>query len=190
MKKPSYKEALSKLKMSEDFKDRTIAMLEREERKMKEQQQQTKGEIMMNTAKQTNRNKWTKWTVGVAAVAVLAVGVVAFNGNDGGTVPTPGNNSAVVDTQQPAPPKTTAKVQVNIEGVIDEVGADGKSFRVGELWVTVTDETLYGIDGPTAPEASEQLVSKEFKVGNTVSGFTSDDVASGKVTAVRIYNNF
>lgn len=189
MKKPSYKEALSKLKMSEDFKERTIAMLEREQRKMDEQLQ-SKGAILMNTAKQTKRNKFTAWTVGVAAVAVLAVGAVAFNGNDGGTVPTPGSGSGVVDTQQPAPPKTTAKVQVNIDGVIDEVGADGKSFRVGDLWVTVTDETLYGIDGPTAPEASEQLVSKEFKVGNTVSGFTSDDVTSGKVTAVRIYNNF
>lgn len=188
MKKPSYKEALSKLKMSEDFKDRTIAMLEREQKKMDEQQQ-SKGAIMMNTANQPKRNKWTAWTVGVAACAVLAIGVVAFSGNEGGTEPTPGTGSGVVDTQQPAPP-TTGKAQVNIDGVIEEVGADGNSFRVGELWVTVTDETLYGIPGSTAPDASEQLVSKEFKVGNTVSGFTSDDVTSGKVTAVRIYNNF
>ncbi|MHA6480707.1 hypothetical protein ACX1C1_02015 [Paenibacillus sp. strain BS8-2] len=187
MKNDSYKEALSKLKMSEDFQERTIAMLEREQQRM--DNQQTKGAMRMNTVNQTKRNKWKAWTVGVAACAVLAVGIVALNNNDGGAVTNPGGDKGVVETQQPAPP-ITGKVQVNIDGVIEEVGADGKSFRIGELWVTVTDETIYGISGTTAPDASEQLVSKEFKVGNTVSGFTSDDVASGKVTAVRIYNNF
>lgn len=189
MKKPGYKEALSKLKMSEDFKERTIAMLEEEQRRM-EANQIHRGEMKMNTVNTAKRNKWAAWTAGVAACAVLAVGIVAFNGNDGGTVPTtPGTNSGVVDTNKPAPP-TTAKARANIDGVIEEVSADGNSFRIGDLWVTVTDETEYGIQGPNAPEASEQLVSKEFKVGNTVSGFTSDDVASGKVTAQRIYNNF
>ncbi|OUS74879.1 hypothetical protein B1748_20080 [Paenibacillus sp. MY03] len=188
MKKPGYKEALSKLKMSEDFRERTIAMLEREQHKM-EADGTLKGEIRMNTVNTTKKNKWAAWSVGVAACAVLAVGIVAWGGNDGGNVPAPGTNNGVVDSQQPAPP-SSGKAVVNIDGVIEEVAADGKSFRVGDLWVSVTDETEYGIPGPNAPEASEQLVSKEFKVGNAVSGFTSDDVASGKVTAQRIYNNF
>ena len=101
--------------------------------------------------------------------------------------PAPGTGTAVVENQ-PAP--TTAKQMVNIDGIIDEVSADGTSFRIGELWVTVTDATEYGISGPTAPPLSEQLVSEDFKVGNAVSGFTSEDVASGQVTAERIYNNF
>ena len=143
----------------------------------------------MNTVNTTKRNKWTAWSVGVAACAVLAVGIIAFNGNNGGTVPAPNNSGSVVDSQQPAPP-TSGKAAVNIDGMIEEVAADGKSFRVGDLWVSVTDETEYGITGPNAPAASEQLVSKDFKVGNTVSGFTTDDVASGKVTALKIYNNF
>ncbi|CDN40991.1 hypothetical protein [Paenibacillus sp. P22] len=81
------------------------------------------------------------------------------------------------------------KVAVNIDGVISEVSADGKSFKIGGLWVTVTDQTKLGIDGPTAAKPSEELLQKEFKVGNAVSGYTSQDVGAGKVTADVIYNN-
>ncbi|OBZ09580.1 hypothetical protein A8L34_20050 [Bacillus sp. FJAT-27264] len=78
---------------------------------------------------------------------------------------------------------------MNIEGVISEVSADGKSFKVGDLWVTVTDATELGIKGPTAAKPSEELLQKEFKVGNIVSGYTSQDISTGKVTADNIYNN-
>jgi hypothetical protein len=81
------------------------------------------------------------------------------------------------------------KVAVNIEGVISEVNADGKSFKVGDLWVTVTPETEMGITGPTAAKPSEELMQKEFKVGHFVSGFTTEDIGTGKVNATRIYNN-
>ncbi|MHA7965515.1 hypothetical protein ACX93W_15385 [Paenibacillus sp. CAU 1782] len=144
----------------------------------------------------TNRKKQNKtfaWATGVAACAVLAVGVFAFNQSPDGTVPAP-SPTGVVEAQNPgssatqAPP--AAKGAVNIDGVIEEVSADGQSFRIGDLWVTVTDATEYGITGPNAPALSEQLVSEDFKVGNAVSGFTSGDIASGKVTAEKIYNNF
>lgn len=218
MKKQSYKDALSKLKTSEDFQEQTLKRLGLEDDTYQAHAQ--KGEMDMKQSNPASNNKNSKlkvWTVGIAACAVLAVGVLALNQNNSGTDPglgagnivadngannvdhNSGTNNGVVDSNsgtsngvvgnKPAPP-TTAKHMVNIDGIIEEVSEDGKSFRIGELWVTVTDATEYGITGPTAPEPSEQLVSKEFKVGNAVSGFTSEDVTSGKVTAERIYNNF
>ncbi|WP_020619298.1 hypothetical protein [Paenibacillus daejeonensis] len=182
-KKPSYKDALDQLRRSEDFEARTI-------QKLKLNQKTTaKGANTMTTTQPTTRKRktLTAWTAGVAACAVLGLGIYAFNGGSEPVAPAPGTGTAVVENQ-PAP--TTAKQMVNIDGIIDEVSADGTSFRIGELWVTVTDATEYGISGPTAPPLSEQLVSEDFKVGNAVSGFTSEDVASGQVTAERIYNNF
>jgi len=132
------------------------------------------------------------WAGSIAACAVLTLSIYAVNQNGSVTAPDPVTNNpngGVVENVGPGS-GTSAKHRVNIDGVIDEVGADGQSFRIGELWVTVTDKTTYGITGPTAPDPSEQLVSKEFKVGNTVSGFTSGDVTSGKVTADIIFNNF
>ena len=79
---------------------------------------------------------------------------------------------------------------VNIDGIIEEVSEDGLSFRVGDLWVTVDENTMYGISGPNALPTDEQLVSKTFLVGNAVSGYTEEDPASGSVYALRIYNNF
>ncbi len=131
----------------------------------------------MSTATATKGKKITVWAISLAACAAITFGIYASNQNS-----TP--------EQVTSPPTIGAKQQVNIDGVIEEVGADGKSFRIGDLWVSVNENTTYGISGPTAPDPSEQLVSKEFKVGNTVSGFTSEDVASGKVTANAIYNNF
>ena len=87
-------------------------------------------------------------------------------------------------------PLASGKAIVNIDGIIDEVAADGRSFRVGSLWVTVDESTLYGIPGPNAAPANEQLVSNVFQAGNAVSGYTQDDPVSGKVYAARIYNNF
>ncbi|MCR2804091.1 hypothetical protein [Paenibacillus soyae] len=186
MKKPSYKSAMSRIKTSENFQDKTIERLQ--------QHQSIKGEIpMTNQPKSSVTKKTTAWTVGLAACAVLAFGIYAAFPSGGA----PGIEVLPIASGDPAgnvppgkAPATSAKQQVNIDGVIEEVSADGKSFRIGTLWVTVTDETVYGISGPTAPDPSEQLVSKEFKVGNTVSGFTSQDVSSGKVTADKIYNNF
>jgi len=209
MKKQTYKDALSKLKTSEDFQEQTLKRLGLEGDTY--QAYTRKGEMDMNnsnTASNNKKNKLKVWTVSIAACAVLAVGVLALNQNDSGTDPglgagnsiaDNGTNNGVVDSNlgtsngavgnKPAPP-TTAKQMANIDGIIEEVSEDGKSFRIGELWVTVTDDTEYGITGPTAPDPSKQLVSKEFKVGNAVSGFTSQDVTSGKVIAERIYNNF
>ncbi|RCW41474.1 hypothetical protein [Paenibacillus prosopidis] len=192
MKKSSYKSAISKLKMSEDFQERTLERLNVEGHKQIDNDKR-RGEIHLKTTNSAaKKSKAAIWTAGIAACAVLTLGIYAVNQTGNGSTPDPivkGPISGIVESNNPGQ-GTAAKHRVNIDGVIEEVSADGQSFRIGELWVTVTENTTYGISGPTAPDPSEQLVSKEFKVGNTVSGFTSGDVTSGKVTADAIYNNF
>jgi hypothetical protein len=192
MKKSSYKSAMSKLKTSEDFQERTLERLNLERNKQIDHDKRN-GEIPMRTANPAvKKNKVVIWAASLAACAVLTLSIYAVNQNGSGTAPDSVTNNpsgGVVDNNGPGS-AASAKQRVNIDGVIDEVSSDGQSFRIGELWVTVTEKTTYGITGPTAPDPSEQMVSKEFKVGNTVSGFTSGDVTSGKVTANVIYNNF
>jgi hypothetical protein len=192
MKKSSYKSAMSKLKTSEDFQERALERLNLERHKQIDNDKRN-GEIPMRTVNPAvKKNKVVIWATSIAACAVLTLSIYAVNQNGSVTAPDPVTNNpsgGVVENNSPKP-ATSAKHRVNIDGVVDEVSTDGQSFRIGELWVTVTENTTYGITGPTAPDPSEQLVSKEFKVGNTVSGFTSGDVTSGKVTADVIYNNF
>lgn len=180
MKKSVYKSAMSRLKTSEDFNEVTYRKLMSEINKTT----QTTTSIPKERVKMENvmKRKLTGWTVGIAAAAVLAVGIFTVVPHSSTPAPAP---SASVGTKPPI----MGKVAVNIDGVISEVSADGKSFKVGDLWVTVTPDTQMGIDGPTAAEPDETLLQKEFKVGNTVSGYTSEDVSTGKVNAARIYNN-
>ncbi|MBP3966641.1 DUF5666 domain-containing protein [Paenibacillus lignilyticus] len=184
MKKSVYKSAMSHVKTSEDFKEVTYKKLMQEMQHMDQETQTNtinpKGRVKME---KVMTKKLTGWTVGIAACAVLAVSIFTLN-ND--TTPANPPQTAVVDTQKPP---IMGKVRVNIDGVISEVSADGKSFKVGDLWVEVTDQTQWGSNEPTATAPSEDLLSKEFKVGNIVSGFTSDDVSTGKVKATVIYNN-
>lgn len=194
MKKSSYKSAMSKVKISEDFQERTLERLSLEKHKQIDNNNNSirNGEIPMKTINsKVKKNKVMIWATSIAACAVLTLSIYAVNQDAGSTSPgaVTKNPSGTIENKGPGP-ATSAKHRVNIDGVIDEVSTDGQSFRIGELWVTVTEKTTYGITGPTAPDISEQLVSKEFKVGNTVSGFTSEDVTSGKVTADVIFNNF
>jgi len=170
MKKSVYKSAMSHLKTSEDFQDATYKKLMDHKERMN-----------MELAK---KRKARGWMAGIAACAVLGVGILVWNQNSPATKPASQPEAAAT-----AKPPIMGKAAVNIEGVISEVSADGKSFKVGDLWVTVTPETKMGIDGPTAAAPSEELLQKEFKVGNIVSGFTTDDVGTGKVNATNIYNN-
>ncbi|MGG4142484.1 hypothetical protein ABEW34_05075 [Paenibacillus algorifonticola] len=185
MKKSVYKSAMSRVKTSENFQEATYQKL------MSEMEKATpsnginqKESIKMEKAK---KRTLTGWTVGIAACAVLSVGIFAMNQDAPSTtnVPNTTPESAAVATKPP----TSGKAVVNIEGEITEVSEDGTSFKVGDLWVNITAETAMGIDGPTAAKPSEELLQKEFKVGNIVSGFTTDDVSTGKVNATRIYNN-
>ncbi|MFF2481012.1 hypothetical protein [Paenibacillus sp. NPDC058071] len=181
MKKTVYKSAMSRVRTSEDFKEETYKKLMQEMEKETGTQNNghhQKERLHMETAK---KRKLAGWTIGIAACAMLGVGMIAMNQNPSTITPPP----STTITQPPI----QGKVAVNIDGVISEVSADGKSFKVGDLWVTVTPETKMGIDGPTAAEPSEELLQKEFKVGNIVSGFTTDDLGTGKVNATRIYNN-
>jgi hypothetical protein len=170
MKKSVYKSAMSHLKTSEDFQEATYNKWMKHKERM--------------NMELTKKRKATGWMAGIAACAVLAVGLIALNQNSpASTTSSPPETSAV------AKPPIMGKVAVNIDGIISEVSEDGKSFKVGDLWVTVTPDTKLGIDGPTAAEPSEELLQKEFKVGNIVSGFTTDDISTGKVNATKIYNN-
>lgn len=170
MKKSVYKSAMSHVKISEDFQEATYTKWMNQ-----------KGTVNMEM---TKKRKATAWMSGIAACAVLAVGLIALNQNS----PAPTTSTQPESTAVAKPP-IMGKVAVNIDGIISEVSEDGKSFKVGDLWVTVTPETKMGIDGPTAAEPSEELLQKEFKVGNIVSGFTTDDISTGKVNATNIYNN-
>ncbi|WP_138753962.1 DUF5666 domain-containing protein [Paenibacillus sinopodophylli] len=179
MKKSVYKSAMSRVKTSDDFKEATYQkMMSDIEKTTQTTNINHKERFKMEKA---NKKKLTGWTVGIAACAVLSFSILTMNQNAPTGTPQP--TAGIVQ----AP--TSGKVAVNIDGVISEVSADGKSFKVGDLWVKVTADTKLGIDGPTAAEPSEELLQKEFKVGNIVSGFTSGDVSTGEVTADAIYNN-
>jgi hypothetical protein len=204
MKKSVYKSAMSRVRTSEDFHEETYRKLMREiEKTTQPNHIHSKERLHMEKAQ---KRKLTGWTAGIAACAVLAIGVFALNQNDSGTSIPPASaptasspaantpsSSAPAETTQPSDvaskPPIMGKVAVNIDGVITEVSEDGKSFKVGDLWVTVTDQTRMGSNEPTAAPPSEELLQKEFKVGNIVSGYTSQDVGTGKVTADVIYNN-
>ncbi len=179
MKRSLYKSGMSRVKTSEDFKEATYQKLMLE----MEKTAQTNKSNLKETFKMEKAKKrtLTGWTVGIAACAVLSVSIFNMSQNTSIATPQP---SAVV-----AKPPIMGKVAVNIDGVISEVSEDGKSFKVGDLWVTVTDKTELGSKEPTAAKPSEELLQKEFKVGNIVSGYTSQDVSTGKVTADVIYNN-
>jgi len=182
MKKSAYKSAMFHVKTSEDFKEATYRklMLEMEKETPKQKHENHQKERLLQMEK-TKKRKLTGWAVGIAACAVLAVGIFTMNQDTPTTEPKP---SDVVTN-----PSVMGKVAVNIEGVISEVNADGKSFKVGDLWVEVTDRTKLGSNEPTASQPSNELLQKEFKVGNIVSGYTSQDVGTGRVTADVIYNN-
>jgi len=158
-----YRAAFSRIGPKKDFEERTLALLEREAGAKRKETMKKKTRIIYGAA---------------AAALALVLGGLAFY-----------KTNAAVPPEAARPP-IAAKSVVNIDGIIDEVSPDGTSFRIGTLWVTVDENTQYGISEPTGLPADEQLVSKVFKAGNAVSGFTRDDPASGKVYASRIYNNF
>lgn len=160
---------MSHLKTSENFQEATYKKL-----------MDHKEQMNMELAK---KRKVTGWTAGIATCALLAVGIFTLSHNSPATTPT--SQPAATAT---AKPPTMGKVAVNIDGVISEVSADGKSFKVGDLWVDVTDQTKLGSSEPTAAKPSEELLQKNFQVGDIVSGYTSQDVSTGKVTVDVIYN--
>ncbi|QHW31456.1 hypothetical protein GZH47_11795 [Paenibacillus rhizovicinus] len=183
MKKSSlYKSAMTRLKTSEDFNEVTYQKLMSEIEKAATPSNISNQKERMNMQKTVKRTL-TGWTVGIAACAVLVVGGFALTQNSSPSTPAP-SQSTNVGTKPPI----MGKVAVNIDGVISEVSADGASFKVGDLWVTVTDQTKLGSTEPTAAKPSDELLNKDFKVGDIVSGYTSQDVSTGKVNADVIYN--
>lgn len=182
MKKSVYKSAMSRVKTSEDFKEATYRKLMTERDTTTNNPNIHKERMKMEKSKK----KWTGWTVGIAACAILAAGVIAVNQNRSAPASTPTQQEQTAEAT--TKPPIMGKAAVNIDGVISEVSEDGKSFKVGDLWVEVTDKTQLGSSEPTAAEPSQELLNKQFTVGAIVSGFTSQDVSTGKVTADVIYN--
>lgn len=162
----TYRSAMEHIQPDADFEEKTLSLLQ-------QKQNGKKKEGLYMKAK-----KMGLLYGGIAACLLLLLGGYALL-----------SSKASVPPQETMPP-TTAKAMVNIDGIIEEVSEDGLSFRVGDLWVHVDENTMYGIPGPNAAPADEQLVSKTFLVGNAVSGYTEEDPASGSVYALRIYNNF
>lgn len=75
-------------------------------------------------------------------------------------------------------------VQVNIEGVIEEI--DGNRIKLDSgLWVVITDAKVFEDD----PDCGTEEVNRELAVGNMIAGYTEDDTKKDEVTAYAIYTN-
>lgn len=183
MNNDDYKNTLHKIKASDSFKRETLKILEEE---MKEKDKESVVIKMHN-------KKINKRTGLVAACCVIALGLgtmTYIGGNnmtpDGGISP---DHGPVVDGSQGKP---TAKVMVNIEGIIVEVAEDGKSFKLDSgLWVDINEDTELGAMDPdtSAPGETNPNFNDQFEVGNFVTGFTLDDTERDRVTAYAIYSN-
>lgn len=162
----AYKKVMEQIHASEEFKNKM-------QKEMMEYEKKEKGFLM---------RKITLMVGSLAACAVIAVVALTAINNDASIDLT---ERIEVTNSGPA-----AKVMLNIEGIITEVGEDGMSFTLDNgMEVVVTDETKLGIDGPTAPAKEEQLFEPTFRVGNLIGGFT-EDTAADPVTAAAIYTNW
>lgn len=161
-----YKKVMNQIHASEEFKNKV-------EKEMIEYKKIDKGVSM----------KKIGLVVGsLVACAIIAVVALTNINNDGSIDLT---ERIVVDNSGPA-----AKVMINIEGVITEVGEDGMSFTLDNgMEVVITDKTKIGLNGPTAPAKEKQLFEPTFRLGNLISGFTEDTTAD-PITAVAIYTNW
>ena len=122
--------------------------------------------------------------IGGSLIACAVIAVVALT-NMNNDVSVDLTERIVVDNSGP-----NLKVMVNIDGVITEVGEDGMSFTLDNgMKVVVTDNTKFGIDGPTAPAKEEQFFEPTFRVGNLISGYT-EDMNADPVIATAIYTNW
>jgi hypothetical protein len=153
-------------------------------------------EASQSRAKKENiMKKNRKMMTGMVAVTGLALAIViGSSGMFGGAMDEPiavADNGVVVDNETTEEAgHIMGKVAVNIEGVIEEVTEDGMSFRIGDTWVLVTEETVLGIFGPTAAPEDEQFMADKFEIGNSIAGFTLDDESLDSITAYAIYTNW
>lgn len=81
--------------------------------------------------------------------------------------------------------KPNAKIAVNISGTVEEISEDGTKIKVDGKWIIITADTRFEDD----PDNGIEPVSKEFKVGNKITGWTSGDANAEEVTADVIYSN-
>lgn len=163
----AYKKVMKQIHASEEFKSNM-------QKEMMEYEQKEKRVFMKNL----------RLLVG-SLVACAVIAMVAFTNLNNNDAPLDLTERIVVDNSGPA-----ARVMVNIEGVITEVGEDGLSFTLDNgMEVVVTDDTKLGMDGPTAPAKEEQLFEPTFRMGNLIGGFTTD-TSSDPVIAAVIYTNW
>lgn len=88
------------------------------------------------------------------------------------------------EDQESTPAQSHAKVMVNISGKITATDNNKITLDSGKV-VVITDSTVFSDD----PDMGEQEVSREFKIGNFICGYTTDDPNLPEVTAARIYQN-
>lgn len=179
MNKSNYKNTLDKIKASNEFKNATVNKLNHM--------------IDQKSQKKKFNLRFKQRQIGILATCAIMIFCVLT------IIPniTPDNNGRDIhgkitpDITEPdtSPPMTS--VIINIEGKIISVSDDGKSFKLDTgLTVIITDETEIGLTGPNAPLQEDQYIEPSFRVGNSISAFTLDDISSKKVKATVIYTNW
>lgn len=174
MKRSDYKRTISKIKASESFKSNICELLKNELEKQN---------IRENSNMSLKKKTIYKIGAGIVACCTIAVGAIALTSNKAPNItPNKPLNTAI---QQPS-----GKAVVNIEGIITEVSEDGNKIKVNNQWITITKDTELGITGPNAAPRDEQFFAEKFEVGNSISGFTLDDISKDEVVAYVIYTNW
>lgn len=181
MNKKDYKKTFDQIKAKKSFKENTCILLNEEfENREKEEI------IIMSKNKKSIFKIGAGISIGLAASLALVFSLSTLLSQDTTQI-VPEQVATENSDNQPI----TAKAVVNIEGKIIEVSEDGKRFKLdNDLWVIITDDTEMGITGPNAAPPEEQFFEKEFRVGNSISGFTLDDTSNKEVSAYAIYNNW
>ncbi|MCT4613078.1 MAG: hypothetical protein N4A47_06895 [Clostridia bacterium] len=170
-----YKKTMDNISAADSFLEKTNLLLEKE--------------LNKERTKKVEVIKMKNMTKVLGAVALFAVALMAI-------VPNMKSNKVTkVDVDGDLGEPTISrpimgKVAVNIEGKITEVKEDGNKIKVGDKWVIITEETKMGINGPTAAHKEDQMFQDAFEIGNSISGFTTDDISKDEVTAYAIYSNF
>lgn len=165
-----YKNALSKIQVSDHFKEETLQRLKASKKDWRER-------LMVK-----------KLWIGLAACAVIMVSILGFKEPETLEVDQVAidlSQRIVVDTSGP-----NVKAVVNIEGIITDVGEDGLSFELdNKQWVKVNDATIIGITGPTAAPKEDQFFEPTFRLGNSIAGFALE-ADLDEVEAYAIYTNW
>lgn len=129
-----------------------------------------------------------KKLIAILATIMVLTAITGCNSNNiNEDKKTPQQSSQIdkqTNTQNNDANKPTAKVLVNISGKIISID-NNKITLDNNLAILIDNNTIFADD----PDCGSKEVSKEFKVGNFIQGYTSDDFSQSTVTADNIYTN-